>query len=122
LSLCAFRRNFESLFCSLLALFLEINLASRKRQLLLLQENDDSDFINLNIQTKEHYFEELVKRELTLLQRDFEKNWCCREKIVSLSNFDLVQFFEKLIQNYPTAFAIAGFIQSGLWMGCTCQV
>jgi isochorismate synthase len=35
-----------------------------------------------------------------------------RKEIIETDSFDLVSVFEKLIQSYPNAFVIVGFIQN----------
>ena len=85
------------------------------------QENEDSDFIDSeDIQVKEH-FEMLVQKGIDAIAKGtLKKVVLSRKEIVGLSNFDLVSIFEKLIQNYPTAFCYCWFHPKiGLWMGAT---
>lgn len=85
------------------------------------KENEDSDFIDSeDIQAKEH-FEMLVQKGIDAIAKGtLKKVVLSRKEIVGLSNFDLVAIFEKLIQNYPTAFCYCWFHPKiGLWMGAT---
>ena len=85
------------------------------------QENDDSDFEDSeDIHAKEH-FENLVQKGIDAIAKGtFKKVVLSRKEIVGLSNFDLVSIFEKLIQNYSTAFCYCWFHPKiGLWMGAT---
>lgn len=85
------------------------------------KENDDSDFTDSeDIRAKEH-FENLVQKGIDAIAKGaLKKVVLSRKEIVDLSNFDLVSIFEKLIQNYPTAFCYCWFHPKiGLWMGAT---
>ena len=85
------------------------------------QENDDSDLEDSeDIHAKEN-FENLVQKAIDAIAKGtFKKVVLSRKEIVGLSNFDLVSIFEKLIQNYPTAFCYCWFHPKiGLWMGAT---
>jgi hypothetical protein len=43
--------------------------------------------------------------------RVFKKSCGIKEEIIETDSFDLVSVFEKLIESYPNAFVIVGFIQ-----------
>ena len=84
-------------------------------------ENNALDFIDSeDIQAKEH-FEGLVQKGIDAIAKGtLKKVVVSREEIVNVSNFDLVSIFEKLIQNYPTAFCYCWFHPKiGLWMGAS---
>jgi isochorismate synthase len=85
------------------------------------KENDHSEFSDSeDVQAKEH-FEMLVQKGIDAITKGtFKKVVLSRKEIVSLSNFDLVSIFEKLIRTYPTAFCYCWFHPKiGLWMGAT---
>jgi isochorismate synthase len=84
-------------------------------------ENNALDFIDSeDIQAKEH-FEGLVQKGINAIAKGtLKKVVVSRKEIVSVSNFDLVSIFEKLIQTYPTAFCYCWFHPKiGLWMGAS---
>jgi isochorismate synthase len=45
------------------------------------------------------------------IDEGFSKVVVSRKEIIETDSFDLVSVFEKLIQSYPNAFVIVGFIQ-----------
>ena len=85
------------------------------------KENDDSDFIDLEDELAKVHFVMLVQKGIDAIAKgDFNKVVLSRKEIIDLSNFDLVSIFEKLIQNYPTAFCYCWYHPKiGLWMGAT---
>jgi isochorismate synthase len=46
------------------------------------------------------------------IDEGFSKVVVSRKEIIETDSFDLVSVFEKLIQSYPNAFVIVGFIQN----------
>jgi isochorismate synthase len=68
----------------------------------------NSDFAKSENKQDQEYFESLVQKELTPSMR-----LCVsRKEIIETDSFDLVSVFEKLIQSYPNAFVIVGFIKN----------
>ena len=85
------------------------------------KENDHSEFSDSEDRQAKEHFETLVQKGLDAITKGtFKKVVLSRKEIVSLSNFDLVSIFEKLIRTYPTAFCYCWFHPKiGLWMGAT---
>ncbi|HMK07061.1 MAG TPA: chorismate-binding protein, partial [Flavobacterium sp.] len=65
------------------------------------------------------HFESLIQKGLDAINNgDFDKVVLSRKEEVSLTNFDFISVFEKLLNEYPTAFAYCFFHpKTGLWFG-----
>ncbi|KGO96959.1 isochorismate synthase [Flavobacterium enshiense] len=68
-----------------------------------------------------HDFEHLVAKAVDEIHSGyFKKVVLSREEIVNLDHFDVVDFFQKLLSNYPQAFKYCFFHPKiGMWMGAT---
>lgn len=68
-----------------------------------------------------HDFENLVERAVADIQAGhFKKVVLSREETVNLDHFDVADFFQKLLSNYPQAFKYCFFHPKvGMWMGAT---
>ena len=66
-------------------------------------------------------FELLVAKGILAIENnDFQKVVLSRKESIELSDFDLVEVFDKLVQLYPTTFAYCFFHPKvGIWMGAT---
>ncbi|ESU28410.1 isochorismate synthase [Flavobacterium limnosediminis JC2902] len=68
-----------------------------------------------------HDFEQMVEKAVADIHSGhFKKVVLSREEIVNLDHFDVTDFFQKLLHNYPQAFKYCFFHPKvGLWMGAT---
>ena len=97
---------------------------------------NDTDFISEKLhfdylKNKENVFEEnSIQREnhLKVVQNaineiangTFKKVVISRNEVIKLNDFNLVEVYQKLLQNYPTAFVYIWFHPKvGLWLGAT---
>lgn len=73
-----------------------------------------------NTDDKNHFIALVGKALDSIHQGYFEKIVVSRQELVTVSDFDLVTTFEKLITLYPTAFTYCWFHPKvGLWIGAT---
>ncbi len=93
----------------------------------ILEENFDADFKNtpqfvneVTESSKKNHIN-LVKSGVEAIQENqFEKVVLSRKEEVTLTNFDVVTIFKKLLQNYANAFVYVWFHPKiGLWLGAT---
>jgi isochorismate synthase len=75
-------------------------------------------FDNLEEEAKKNY-ETLVTKAVDAIKKEqFSKVVLSRKQTVMLQNFDLIATFQKLLNEYPSAFAYCFFHpQTGLWVG-----
>jgi isochorismate synthase len=107
-----------------------------KKQIVLIPENESEictskleaksvslvDVVNLNFDTEaKKQFETLVENGVNAIKNEeFKKVVLSRSEIVSLSDFDFIETFQKLANLYPTTLAYCFFHpEVGFWMGAT---
>lgn len=87
----------------------------------LSDENKVFDVENSINPSAKKEFETLVQKGIDAINKGcFSKVVLSREEIMTVSDFDIVTIFEKLLYLYPTAFSYCWFHPKiGLWMGAT---
>jgi isochorismate synthase len=87
----------------------------------LSDENKVFDIENSINPSAKKEFETLVQKGIDAINKGcFSKVVLSREEIMTVSDFDIVTIFEKLLYLYPTAFSYCWFHPKiGLWMGAT---
>ena len=82
-------------------------------------ENSDYNFVENSIQKENHI--KIVQNAIDEISKGtFKKVVISRKEAIKLKGFNLVEVFQKLLQNYPTAFVYVWFHPKvGLWLGAT---
>jgi len=77
--------------------------------------------LNTTRNQEKEFHEKLVEKGIEAIKRNqFKKVVFSRKEEVALSNFDIVEVFTKLLQNYENAFVYVWFHPKvGLWLGAT---
>lgn len=82
--------------------------------------SSDDVFCPSDESQKEQHIELVEKGIDAIRQKQFKKVVLSRKEKIEVANFDLVETFQRLLANYPTAFVYVWFHPKvGLWLGAT---
>lgn len=82
-------------------------------------KNKENEFVENSIQ-RENYIKVVLNAVDEIANGTFKKVVISRKEAIKLNDFNLVEVYQKLLQNYPTAFVYVWFHPKvGLWLGAT---
>lgn len=86
-----------------------------------LVEDPFKEKINLDSFKEKEAHLDLIKKGIAYIKNsDAKKIVLSRKEVLKRTNFDIVEVYQRLLKNYPTAFVYCWFHPiSGLWMGAT---
>ncbi|MGB0891220.1 MAG: chorismate-binding protein, partial [Flavobacteriaceae bacterium] len=91
-----------------------------QEEIVLNIENAVEVEIETNFSSKQNHIKLVEKGVEAIHQNQFNKVVLSRKEIVELDNFNLIETYQKLLQNYPNAFVYVWFHPKvGLWLGAT---
>ena len=91
-----------------------------QEEIVLNIENDVEIEIETNFSSKQNHIKLVENGVEAIHQNQFDKVVLSRKELVDLDDFDLIETYQKLLQNYPNAFVYVWFHPKvGLWLGAT---